>query len=215
MCTPSVANHSGWAWAAASQSATKQPRAARHVERMTALPRGVQLHYGQWLVTITTRRPAATCNTSLTMRALMPPLLPRPTTMAAPSRPCAAKPARRSGPGSADRLSSASTVIVGITACNAGVASIITESPIAVTGTVIGAVVVVAGRAAVVDGGRLLVEVGFGRARVEDVAEDDLSSDAHPNAAITRNSAMAARNRDITSTYRRPRISADAIARAA
>src|SRR5262249_39740301 len=105
--------------------------------------------------------------------------------------------------------SSASTEIVGITARSAGVASIITESPIAVTGALIGAVVVVTGLAAVVDEGRVLVDVGFG-ARVEGVAEAELSSDAQPHAAITRNSATAARNRDITSTYRRPQISPDA-----
>jgi hypothetical protein len=82
----------------------------------------------------------------------------------------------------------------------------------AVTGTVTGVVVVVGGRAAVVDVVRVLVDVALG-ARVGDFAPDELSSDVHPKAAITRNSATAARNRDITSTYRRLRTSRDATAR--
>src|SRR4051812_21818806 len=67
--------------------------------------------------------------------ALIPPFVPRSMMMDRPRVPDCANAARRSGPGSADRFTAASIVIAGIERRSAGAASSITESPIAVTGT--------------------------------------------------------------------------------
>jgi hypothetical protein len=114
-----------------------------------------------------------------------------------------------SGPGSADRFSAASIVIVGMAACSAGVASIITESPIAVTGPLsagAGAVVVV-----VVVGGMVDVEVVFALASVvgDGATRGERSSESHPNATRTKSTTTAPPVRDTYFfTFRIRRISA-------
>ena len=100
------------------------------------------------------------------------------------------------GAGSADRLSAASIATVGMTAWSAGVASIITESPMAVTGPLsAGAIVVVVVVVVVVDG---MVAVVVVRARVvDDATRDEWSSEPQPKATRTKRATTVARLQDI------------------